>query len=283
MDFQDESYVRLYTRDTKTWLRLGFEGQCVLTFLIRKLDRSGVLDGIEEPAADVALVTGVPLAVVEVGLARLLERGVLELQGDRLVMPNYVEAQNCRQTDRVRKLESRAKRAAGIGHEVTFCDPESPAVTNGHPPSPTVTPSLAQPILTKPSERDARSLGSVPEVPGLSVVGLPLQPSRREQALCAKADALTLTSLPRHEFSEGWSPTKANQARGRELALTDDEIWARWETCKDRYFEAPFRSDEKQFNRELAFAAADKTKNAFKNLPKSQRDDFETPGHRRRA
>jgi hypothetical protein len=163
MNFEDESYVRLYTRDTSTWLRLGFEGQAVLVFLIRKLDRSGVLDGIEEPATDVALVTGVPLAIVEVGLPRLLERGVLTLRGTQLVMPNYVQAQNARQSDRVRKLESRARRAAGV----TFRDEESPTVTSGPPASPTVTPILADPILAQPSSADPDRAPEAPPVPGL--------------------------------------------------------------------------------------------------------------------
>lgn len=285
LDFSDESYVRLYTRDTKTWLRLGFEGQAVLMFLIRKLDRAGVLDGIEEPVADVSLVTGVPLGVVEVGLARLLERGVLERHEDRIVMPNYVEAQNCRQTDRLRKSESRASRSAQA-RLVTKRDPiASRSVTESHPPSPLVTnghSNLSDPILahlSKAEREDARAQGSVPDVPGLETVHPgPLPQSKRERAEC---DAMTDKGNPRYEFTEGWTPTKANQARGHELGLTDEEIWARWEICKDKPFQTPFRSDVKQFNRELAFAAQDKTTVRFKSA--KEREAFEMPGRERRA
>lgn len=112
MNFSDESYVRLYVRDTKTWLRLGFEGQCVLMFLLRKLDRAGVLDGMEELHQDVALVTGVPLSVVDVGLPRLLERGVFELRGGCLIMPNFIEAQTAIRTDKARQKDSRDRRLA---------------------------------------------------------------------------------------------------------------------------------------------------------------------------
>jgi hypothetical protein len=87
---------------------------------------------------------------------------------------------------------------------------------------------------------------------------------------------------PRYEYTEGWTPTKANQARGHELGLTDPEIWARWETCKDKHYTAPFRSDAKQFNRELAFAAQDKTTARFKSLTKTEREAFEMPGRERR-
>ena len=55
----------------------------------------------------------------------------------------------------------------------------------------------------------------------------------------------------------------------------------RWETCKDKYYEAVFRSDVKQFNRELAFVAQDKTTMRFKS--KQERDAFEMPGRERRG
>jgi hypothetical protein len=156
LDFADESYVRLFTRDTKTWLRLGFEGQAVLMFVLRKLDRAGVLDGMDDPESDLALVAGIPLDLVKIGLPRLLERGVLQLSSNRLIMPNFLEAQNCRQSDRLRKQESRTRRRDDALDS-------SPLVTSGHPespPSPLVTPILADPIPTKPSlahERESES------------------------------------------------------------------------------------------------------------------------------
>jgi hypothetical protein len=150
MDFTDESYVRLYTRDTKTWLRLGWQGQALLCLLLRKVDRAGVIDGLEDPIDDIALVTGLPSEIVTVGLERLLAQGVFSLDAGRLVMRRFVEAQNCRQTDRLRKAESRARRAAGV----TFCDEMSPTVTQSHQRSQLVTPILAQSNLTKTNRRD---------------------------------------------------------------------------------------------------------------------------------
>lgn len=110
MNFEDEPYVRLYVRDTKTWLRLGFEGQCVLMFLLRKLDKAGVLDGMDDLDSDVALVTGVPEAIVAVGMPRLVKWGVLQLAGNRLIMPNYIQAQNAIRTDKARQRDMREKR-----------------------------------------------------------------------------------------------------------------------------------------------------------------------------
>jgi hypothetical protein len=110
MNFEDESYVRLYVRDTKTWLRLGFEGQCVLMFLLRKLDKAGVLDGMDDLDSDVSLVTGVPRGIVMVGIPLLLRWGVFLHIGNRLVMPNYLTAQNAIRTDKARQRNMREKR-----------------------------------------------------------------------------------------------------------------------------------------------------------------------------
>jgi hypothetical protein len=161
MNFADEPYVRIYTRDTKTWLKLGFEGQTVLLFLTRKLDRSGVLDGIEDPAEDVALITGVPLEIVRIGLERLLDRGVFELKGTRLIAPNFIEAQSCAKSDRLRQQELRERRRsetlgtpeaewapASEPAPVTKRDEPSrevTAVTARHEPSQIVTPILSVP------------------------------------------------------------------------------------------------------------------------------------------
>lgn len=165
MNFEDEPYVRVYVRDTKTWLKLGFEGQTVLLFVLRKLDRAGVLDGIDEPAADVALITGVPVAIVEAGLPRLLERGVLVLRGDRLIMPNYIEAQSCAKSDRLRQQEQRQRRRndsladSSANGAVTIRDDSSrdvTGVTNRHEPSQGVTPILSVPSLSDQGRERAR-------------------------------------------------------------------------------------------------------------------------------
>lgn len=319
MNFEDEPYFRLYTRDTKTWLKLGFEGQTLLMHLGRKLDRSGVLDGIDDPVADVALVTGVPAPFVAIGLPRLLALGVFVHRGDCLVMPNYVEAQSCAKSDRLRQQELRERRrldalndTADSAMPLTSAAPvtkrdgssrDVTAVTERHAPSRVVTPICALPSLSLPSERETRAHDSVPDVPGLERVlpsppaplplrapaplhgpalPGPLPPGPRERALTARAEALADNGAPRHEYTPGWEPVKANQARGHELGLDDDEIWARWETCKDKYYPQPFRSDVRQFNRELAFAAQDKQTAQFKQHSRAERDAFEMPGRQRR-
>jgi hypothetical protein len=112
VNFEDEHYVRLYTRDTKTWLKWGWEGQCVFMQLMRRMDKAGVLDDVEDACEDVALLTGMPVAVVEIGLPKILKSGAVEHVGNRLVVPNYIDAQTAARSDKLRARESRERRSA---------------------------------------------------------------------------------------------------------------------------------------------------------------------------
>ena len=102
--FEDERYVRLYTRDTVTWKLLPWQGKALLPLLLRKVDRAGVADlGDTEMAEGVAALTDLPIEVVEPGLDALILRGVVVVRLGRLIMPRYVEGQESIQTDAARK------------------------------------------------------------------------------------------------------------------------------------------------------------------------------------
>lgn len=184
MNFEDEPYVRIYQRDTKTWLRWRWEGQTVFVLTSRKLDRAGMLDDITDPVSDVALLTGLPEEVVRVGLERVLASGTFELRAGRLVAPRYVEAQTAIKSDKLRSAELRKRRRdwarAGMDDEQvvpleagvtpntesaeTVTDESSAVIsapppvaaptrdiTTSHGPSRGVTPSLAYPSLALPN------------------------------------------------------------------------------------------------------------------------------------
>lgn len=184
MNFEDEPYVRIYQRDTKTWLRWRWEGQTVFALTSRKLDRAGMLDDVTDPVADVALITGLPEEVVRIGLERVLATGTFELRGGRLIAPRYVEAQTAIKSDKLRSAELRKRRrdwaragtdddevvppedsvtrATESGSSVTLASqpvmPVTPPVsepsrgtTTHHGPSRGVTPSLAYPSLALPN------------------------------------------------------------------------------------------------------------------------------------
>lgn len=158
MDWSNERYVRLYTRDSKTWLLLSWEGQAVLSMFLRKCDRCGIMSGAVD-AVDLAVIfaNGIPVEVVETGLARLLKHGVIESGKEGFFMPKFLEAQETSSSDAQRQRESREKRLAktrvtscdivsqedhDLSHGVTFSHALSRPVTSCHNLSQPVTPSV---------------------------------------------------------------------------------------------------------------------------------------------
>jgi hypothetical protein len=138
MRFEDEPYVRFYTRKTTTWTMLPWQAKCIAPLLLREVDRAGVLDLGPHGVRALAKTLDVPLEVVEPGLAGLVEFGVVEVHGDTLVWPRFIEGQTSGQSDRARKEASRgrardiARRAGGQAQSVTNRDQESRIVTDGH-------------------------------------------------------------------------------------------------------------------------------------------------------
>jgi len=157
MDWSNERYVRLFTRDTRTWLKLRWEGQALFVLLLRKVDRAGVLDNIEEPADDLSLITGLPVEHAETGLDRLMALGVVEFNGTTLVIPNFLEAQETPMSDAQRQRRSRELRRDRSRAAVTKCDEMSQTVTDGHTLSQVVTPSLPDPRPTQTKKKRART------------------------------------------------------------------------------------------------------------------------------
>jgi hypothetical protein len=111
VDWSNERYVRWYVRDTKTWMLLGWEGQCVLGLILRKVDRSGVLDGaLTGDDLVVMFANGMPPEVAQTGLDRLVKREVVKLVTDGLVVTNFILAQESAQSDALRAREARERR-----------------------------------------------------------------------------------------------------------------------------------------------------------------------------
>lgn len=111
MNFPEERYVRLYTRDTPGWLAMPWQARAVAPLLLRKLDRSGTLDIDDEDIdAVIAAVIGLPVDVVKVGLAALVRRNTVSIAGGVLVWPKFLEAQEAVASDKLRARLSRERR-----------------------------------------------------------------------------------------------------------------------------------------------------------------------------
>lgn len=177
LNWEDERYVRLYTHDTVTWKLIGWQGRCLLPLLLRKVDRAGCLDMQGAGADGVSALIDVPLEVVEPGLAALQARGIVEIKDDVLIFPKFLMAQEAKQSDRRRQIESRERRRAsalngpkqetnnGSPCDVTLCDAASHNVTERHTASLDVTPCsavLSSAVLSSEKNSSARVAESVP-------------------------------------------------------------------------------------------------------------------------
>lgn len=93
MKWSSERYARLYTRDTSNWVAGPWQARAVLPLVLRKLDRAGTLDLDDNGLEGLAAMIGLPVEVVEPGMAWWAKKGTLVMVGSVLTMPNYVEAQ----------------------------------------------------------------------------------------------------------------------------------------------------------------------------------------------
>ena len=180
MRWEDERYVRFYTRDTPEWKALTWHARGLFGLILRAVDRAGVLKVGKLGPKGVAVAIQAPWVEVEQALAELLSDGCVRFNPDQtaLFIPNYLEAQECAQSDRARKRASRERAAAAFGGTLDASEkarmviqqvsPDSgtvvpnrdsmpsqnvtPTVTIGHERSQVVTPTHAVPCRAKPKE-----------------------------------------------------------------------------------------------------------------------------------
>ena len=135
MDWSDERWVKLYTRDTTEWLSLSWRAQGLLCLILRKVNRAGVIDlgrlGKRGLSAHVGGASAWP--DVEPALDELLADGCVTIEGATLTVPNFIDAQTSIQSAAARKRAEREKASA-----VTKRDFGSHAVTSGRETRPNV-------------------------------------------------------------------------------------------------------------------------------------------------
>lgn len=162
MNWEDERYVRLYVRDTGDWCALSWDAQALLMHLLRKADRSGIVQLGKRGRANLPAMLGHgnETARIDSALSELVLDGCVELRGDNLlVIPNFTKAQEAKQSDRRRQEESRGKRLAeAMAQPVSGITYASHAVTPSHAVSHHVTPAV-------PSVPSFRAEPAEPELP----------------------------------------------------------------------------------------------------------------------
>jgi len=160
MRWEDERYVRWYTRNTPEWNVLPWQARGLFGLILRELDRAGILDLGRLGLKAVAVQIRADWDDVEKPLKKLLDDGMLIYREDvqLLAAPNFIEAQECHQSDRARQRAARERardHARALSHGVT---PTSQVVTvaNGivtesHGESHDVTGCHSEPCLAVPS------------------------------------------------------------------------------------------------------------------------------------
>lgn len=109
MRWEDERWVKVYTRDTGEWLALGWEAQALFLFALRKADRAGILKTGKMRTRGLAGMTGMPLDVVERVVPLLLEDGCLRETDGGYVIPNFLAAQEALTSASQRKRDQRER------------------------------------------------------------------------------------------------------------------------------------------------------------------------------
>lgn len=156
MRWEDERYVRVYTRDTPDWMVWPWQSRALLPLLMRKLDRQGVIELGKHGVTALAAAVALPVEVVEAGLAGLLTDGCVIRNGSRLVMRNFIRGQEAVASAKLRQKTWRDREkirdASLLDHNVasTNVDAERRGETARDAARRGETPSLAVPSLAVP-------------------------------------------------------------------------------------------------------------------------------------
>lgn len=250
MRYEDEHYVKLYTRDTPTWKAMTWQAKCLFPLLMRKLDGAGLMECGELGRAAVALMVDLPDDLVSAGLASLERLGVLVWHGTTLEAPKFLEAQEARKSEALKKRDQRQKakdkaKADGLAsqegrttqllsHGVPQCPAMSPDVplqpSPARPlPSPSPSPNLA-PVASRPPLALESQEPSAPKKKPADPRWRPLQSALLGAYFTATGKAYV------------WQGVKDTEGLKRLLATeSPDEILARfeWSLAQKGYLNAP--------------------------------------------
>lgn len=243
MDWPNEDYVRVYTRETGDDLDLSWEALALWRALLIKFDRSGVL-AARNGWVSLARMTRIPAEVVQRVGPELLKDGRLQQVDGGFFAPNFTEAQTASKSDKARQRESRDRRRLSAVSQVVDMTTDghvvSQAVTPGHEPSQNVTLSYALLPAADPLQSSAL-LPVTPAAPGnqLALGALPAKPKEPE--------------VKKHKLPADWSPGRSvatleaeQEARARgvdlERELKNLRDWAKANNAKKSDWDATWRN-----------------------------------------
>lgn len=201
MNWSDEHYVKVYTRETPNWAMLPWQSRALFLLILKKADKAGLIDLGKDHLRSLAAYLAVPIDFAEPGLAGLLAAGTCELRDGVLITPKFLEAQEARKTKIAasREFRDRARDEARAGKRLKQLEPtESPRNGASHvgtlQPDPSPTPAQPEKLAGKkppaprpPDPRHAPLVKALVEAcPGYAFDG---RDAAAVTKLLAKADA----------------------------------------------------------------------------------------------
>lgn len=118
MNFEDERWIKLYTRDAPEFLAMTWQARGLFTLIMRKLDRAGFLACGRLGKRGVAVAIGAPWVEVQEFLEELLDDGCVAFDPSTgmLSVPNFTLAQDSRSSGKARQKASRELAIATVTH-----------------------------------------------------------------------------------------------------------------------------------------------------------------------
>jgi hypothetical protein len=239
--YDDESYVKVYTRDTLEWEVLSFDASSLHLQLWRKLDRSGAFIVGDVVQEDVPRALAKKLNSDEPRMAAALaelirKKFVVMSDADgqlAIVFPYYVAAQSARTADRIRQQEKRVRdrdRAISSAKPFEMLDPRPPS-SDGRPSQMSRSDQIR---IRSGSEQNRTDIspngecegGPAPKTePNPSLRGKKLDEAvgKATEALSreeTKPDALLLTPAPTPEAPKAKSKTKPKAPAPEQRVIT---------------------------------------------------------------
>jgi hypothetical protein len=202
VDWSNEEYVRLYTRETADDLELSWEALALWRALLIRFDRAGLIQ-VKNGWASVSRLVRMPIEIVTQTGPELVRDGRVRLIDGAVYAPNFTEAQTTSKSDKARQKESRERRRATAGEAAQVLDTTLPSHDVSQPvtPSHTQSQNVTLPLLC------SAPVASVAEAPVAPRDRSPSAPRRR--------------SIP-----ADWAPADAERARALELGLNVETVAA---------------------------------------------------------
>lgn len=213
MRWDDESYVRLFRRTTPDWSLVPGPARSLFYALLREVDRAGILP-MRKGLAGVAKVIDWPQDLFDRYFPELLDDGCVRIEGDTLVIPNYLAAQEVHMSDAQRKRDQRERDQARV-----LGKRDNISVTRGHTESQSVTPSQAKKSIEEPNTKSFAGESSLPmrgQVALLPDVPKPARPARQTRASEPAPTSRTWESYAAaYERRYGKPPTRNAKVNGQ--------------------------------------------------------------------